>query len=351
MAVVLKDQTSNPIGAEADLDDVLSDPTPGCIEAMARLDGDIMILGAGGKMGPTLARMARRAVERSGTPKRVIAVSRFSADGLDVQLRTKGIETIGCDLLDHSALAELPDVPNIVFMAGRKFGSSGAEWLTWVMNTYLPGLIMERFPTSRIVAFSTGNVYPLTPVAEGGATEDTPVAPVGEYAASCLGRERVMEHFSRQHGTPVTLVRLNYAIDLRYGILLDIASKVRAGQPIDLTMGNVNVIWQGDAAAFVLQAFSLCDSPPAILNVSGPETVSIRWLANRFAAAFEIPPPEFIGGEAPTALLSNASRCHGLFGYPRVSLGQMVQWVAHWVTHDGASLNKPTHFEARDGRY
>jgi nucleoside-diphosphate-sugar epimerase len=339
------------IRTEAELDEVLSDPPAGCVEALARLDGDLMILGAGGKIGPTLARMARRAVAAGDRPKRVIAVSRFSSPGMDARLRADGVEAIACDLQDRRALAALPDAPNIVFMAGRKFGSEGAEWLTWAMNAYLPGLVMERFPEARIVALSTGNVYPFTPVAEGGATEDHPVAPVGEYAASCLGRERVMEHFSRLNGTPVALVRLNYAIDLRYGILLDVAQKVRAGQPVDVTMGNANVIWQGDAAAVILRSLALCASPPAVLNLSGPETVSVRWLATRFAELFDVPPPVFTGVEAPTALLSNAGRCHRLFGYPRVSLDQMVRWVADWVDRDGVTLDKPTHFETRDGRF
>ncbi len=338
------------IGNEAELEEIMSEPTPGCVATLAALDGDILILGAGGKMGPTVARMARRAVDQAGKSQRVTAVSRFSSPNLAARLRADGVNAVSYDLLDRRAVAELPDARNIVFMAGRKFGSQGAEWLTWAMNTYLPGLVMERFPESRIVAFSTGNVYPLTPVAEGGSTETDPVGPIGEYAQSCLGRERVMEFFSRECGTPLTVARLNYAIDLRYGILLDIATKVRAQEPIDLTMGNVNVIWQGDAASYILQALSLCASPPVVLNVTGPETASVRWLVNRFATLFNVP-PTFTGVEALTALLSNASRCHELFGYPRVTLDQMVHWVANWVKQGGATLQKPTHFEARDGRF
>ena len=351
MAAQIETHLPSAIRSEADLDDVLSEPTEGCVAALAALDGDIMVLGAGGKMGLTVARMAHQAVARGGTAKRVIAVSRFSSSGVDGRLREGGVETVSCDLLDRRAMEALPDAPNIVFMAGRKFGSQGAEWLTWAMNAYLPGLVMERFPRARIVAFSTGNVYPLTPVAEGGATEAHPVDPVGEYAQSCLGRERIMDHFSRENGTPLTLVRLNYAIDLRYGILLDIAQKVRAGDPIDLTMGNVNVVWQGDAGAYVLQALALCASPAEVLNVSGPETVSVRWLASRFAALLNTAAPNFVGVEAPTALLNNAGRCHRLFGYPRVPLERMVEWVADWVARDGPTLSKPTHFEVRDGRF
>jgi nucleoside-diphosphate-sugar epimerase len=351
MATLIETGFPSTIRTEEELDDLLSEPTEGCVAALADLAGDILILGAGGKVGPTVARMARRAVERSGAARRVIAVSRFAGPGSDDGLRAAGVETVACDLMDRRALDQLPDAPNIVFMAGRKFGSQGAEWLTWAMNAYLPGLVMERFPASRIVAFSTGNVYPLTPVAEGGATETHPVEPIGEYAQSCLGRERIMEHFSRERGTPVAIFRLNYAIDLRYGILLDVAQKVQAGEPIDLTMGNVNVVWQGDAAAYALQALTLCASPPAVLNVSGPEIVSVRWLAERFADLLGASPPNLTGVEAPTALLNNAARCHRLFGYPRVPLDRMVEWVAEWVARGGPTLSKPTHFEVRDGRF
>ncbi len=351
MAVNVAERPTSGIHNEAALDALLSEPPQECVEAVAALDGDIMILGAGGKMGPTVARMARRAVDEAGVHKRVIAVSRFGEGDAAARLRADRVETVACDLLDHEALAELPNAANIVFLAGRKFGSSGAEWLTWAMNTYLPGVVMERFPESRFVVLSTGNVYPMLPVTHGGATEETPVAPVGEYAESCLGRERIMEHFSRERGTPVTMVRLNYAIELRYGILLDVAQKVQAGTPVDLAMGNVNGVWQGDAAAYFLRAFSLCDSPPDVLNVTGPEIISVRWLAHRFAELLGTPPPNFVGVEAETALLNNAGRCHGLFGYPRVSLDQMVEWVAGWLQHGGRLLDKPTHFEARDGRF
>jgi nucleoside-diphosphate-sugar epimerase len=351
MATQIETVLSATIRTEEELDDVLSEPSAGCVSALAELDGDVLILGAGGKIGPTLARMARRAFEAAGLDRRVVAVSRFSKAGTEAALRAAGVETIAGDLLDRGELARLPEASNVVLMAGRKFGSHGAEWETWAMNAYLPGLVMERFASSRIVVFSTGNVYPLTPVAHGGATEAHPVDPVGEYAQSCLGRERIVEHFSRERGTPVTLFRLNYAIDLRYGILLDVAQKVQAGEPIDLTMGNVNVVWQGDAAAYVLQSFALCASPPVVLNVSGPEIVSIRWLAGRFAKLLGAPPPTFTGVEAPTALLTNAARCHRLFGYPRVPLDRMVAWVADWVVRGGPTWSKPTHFDVRDGRF
>ena len=240
--------------------------------------------------------------------------------------------------------------PNVVFMAGRKFGATGNESLTWAMNTYLPGRVAEKYRKSRIVVFSTGNVYPLTPVSHGGATETHPVNPIGEYAQSCLGRERVFEHASNQFGTPLAILRLNYAIDLRYGILLDIAEKVYGEKHVDLTMGAANVIWQGDANAVVLRSLMHCQSPPTLLNLTGPEIVSIRWLATRFGEIFG-KAPAFEGIEADTALLSNAARCHQFFGYPLISLEQMVQWVAHWVEIGGTSLGKPTKFEVRDGKF
>ncbi len=332
------------------LEEVMATPTPEVVEAMEEIGGDLLILGVGGKMGPTLAKLAKRAIDESDSEQRVITVSRFSSPGLQEDLNRAGIETISCDLLNETELQGLPDVPNVIFMAGRKFGATGNEALTWAMNTYLPGRVAEKYRKSRIIVFSTGNVYPLTPISHGGATETHPVAPIGEYAQSCLGRERVFEHTSNQFGTPLVILRLNYAIDLRYGILLDIAEKVYYEQPIDLTMGAANVIWQGDANAVVLRAFMHCQSPPMLLNLTGPEVVSIRWLAMRFGEIFG-KVPAFEGIEAETALLSNAARCHQLFGYPRVSLEQMVQWVAHWVEIGGTTLGKPTKFEVRDGKF
>ena len=332
------------------LEDVMSAPTPEVVEAMGEMAGDLLILGVGGKMGPTLAKLARRAIDESGSGKRVIGVSRFSSPGLQADLNRAGIETISCDLLNETELQALPEVPNVIFMAGRKFGSTGNEPLTWAMNTYMPGRVAEKYRSSRIVVFSTGNVYPLTPISHGGATEMQPVEPIGEYAQSCLGRERVFEHASNQFGTPVAILRLNYAIDLRYGILLDIAEKVYYEKPVDLTMGAANVIWQGDANAVVLRALMHCQSPPMLLNLTGPEIVSIRWLATRFGEIFG-KAPAFEGVEAETALLSNAAHCYQLFGYPRVSLEQLVRWVAHWVEIGEMTLGKPTKFEVRDGKF
>ncbi len=335
---------------EEQLDERLSRPTPELIEDLARLPGDIVLLGVGGKMGPTLARMARRAADEAGERRHVIGVSRFSEPGVREELEAAGVETIACDLLDRAAVARLPDAPNVIFMAGRKFGSTGDEARTWAMNTYVPALVAERYRDARIVVFSSGNVYPLVPVASGGATEECPPAPVGEYAQSVLARERMFEYFSQVYGTPVVLLRLNYAIDLRYGVLLDVAQRVAAHMPIDLAMGHVNVIWQGDANAIALRSLTLCESPPYVLNVTGPETISIRWLATEFGARLGVA-PVFEGCEADTALLSNAARCFKHFGYPTVPLAQMIDWVAHWVKIGGPTLGKPTHFEQREGKF
>jgi len=338
------------VSSDAELDELLSRPSPADIAAMAALDGDLIVLGAGGKMGPTLVVRAARAVREASLRKRVIAVARFSNRALPEQLRHAGAEPHEADLLQPGALERLPDAPNVIFMAARKFGTSGAEHLTWAMNVFLPGLVAERYRSSRIVAFSTGNVYPLMPIASGGATEETPVQPVGEYGQSALGRERMFEYGSAQHGTPVALLRLNYAIDLRYGVLVDIARAVHERRPVDVRMGMVNVIWQGDANSACLRALAHAQSPPLVLNLTGPETLSVRWIATEFARRFGVD-VAFDGEEAPSALLSNASRFIELFGYPTVTVPQMIDWIADWIQTGGRSLGKPTGFQTRDGRF
>ncbi len=333
-----------------DLEEQLSRPTPADVKAMAELQGDLLILGAGGKMGPSLALLARRAASQAQLKTRIVAVSRFQDDAMRTQLSGQNIETVSCDLLDVGALAKLPDADNVIFMAARKFGTTGAEPMTWAMNTLLPGLVAERYRKARIVAFSTGNVYPLRKVEENGSKETDPVAPEGEYAQSALGRERMFEYGSSRWGTRVAILRLNYAVELRYGVLLDIATKVLERKPIDLRMGFVNVIWQRDANSVCLRSFAHCQSPPFILNITGSETLSVRSIAESFGRRFGIT-PLFSSHESETALLNDASKAHELFGAPTVTAQQAIGWVADWIEQGGATLGKPTHFEARDGRF
>jgi nucleoside-diphosphate-sugar epimerase len=333
-----------------ELEDLLSEPSTGAIESIGRLDSDLMLLGVGGKMGPTLARMALRASQLAGIKRRIIGVSRFTQRTLEDQLQEQGIETISCDLLDSKQVQELPLVPNIIFMTGMKFGSQDQQALTWAMNTHIPALIAQRFSQSKIVAFSTGNVYGLSSIESGGSLETDLLAPVGEYAMSCVGRERIFEYFSQTNRTPMTILRLNYATELRYGVLGDIARKVYSGEPIDLRMGYFNAIWQGDANAMSLQTFDHVTSPPQILNLAGPELLNVRTVAETFANWFQIP-VRFTGIESTDALLNNARLSHRLFGSPRISASQMIDWIAQWVQIGGRSLDKPTHFEVRDGKF
>lgn len=336
---------------EAALEELLSRPTPGLVDSLKRLEGDLVVLGAGGKMGPALARMARRGLDEAGrSGQEVIAVARFSDPAAREGLERARVRTVTCDLADRRRVAALPEAPNVVFMAGQKFGTTGAPDFTWLMNVYVPALVAERYPGSRVVAFSTGCVYPNVPVSSGGAREEDPLEPAGDYANSCVGRERILTHFSRANGTPVALFRLNYANDLRYGVLVDVAQKVLAGEPVDVTMGTVNVIWQGDACAQALQCLEHAASPPFVLNVTGPETLSVRALARRFGELFGRE-PRIVGAEAPTALLADATRAHALFGYPTLPLGHLIAWTAAWLQGGGRLLGKPTHYETRDGRY
>jgi nucleoside-diphosphate-sugar epimerase len=333
---------------EAELDEMLSRPSPADVTAMAALDGDLLILGAGGKMGPSLARLARRASEEAGRRRRVIAVSRFGRPALVSELAERGIEPIAGDLLDPAALAALPDAPNVVFMAGQKFGTSGSPTATWALNAWLPAQVMRRFRDARIVVFSTGNVYPLVAVTTGGAREGDPLGPVGEYAQSAVARERLVTYFAERQRTPAAILRLNYAVELRYGVLRDLADRVAARDPVDLTMGRVNVIWQRDANAVALRALAAAAVPPLVLNVTGPETLRVRDLATGLGARLGVS-PVFAGTEADTALLSDASGCHAMFGPPTVDARTVVDWVADWVRRGGSSLGRPTHFEERGG--
>jgi nucleoside-diphosphate-sugar epimerase len=333
-----------------ELEDVLSAPTPGVVKTLGKLAGDIVVLGAGGKMGPSLARMARRASVEAGVKRRVYAVSRFTNQELVADMKAAGVEPISCDLLEESAVASLPDAPNVIYMAGTKFGTTGNEPMTWAMNAYLPGLACRRYRKSRIVAFSSGNVYGLVPVAAGGSKESDEPHPVGEYAWSVLGRERVFQYFCAANGTPGVLIRLNYACEMRYGVLVDIAQKVRDGAPVSLGIGHLNTIWQQDANAMVLQALEQAAVPVRILNLTGPETLRVRDVAERLGKLMG-KSVRFEGEEAPTALLNDSSAAFGLFGRPRMGAGELVELVADWVGRGGDSLGKPTHFESRDGRF
>jgi nucleoside-diphosphate-sugar epimerase len=337
------------IATESQLDELLSEPTAALVETMRRTPGDFALLGAAGKMGPTLARMVRRASDLAGTQRRVIAVSRFSS-GSHAEFTDHGIEAVACDLLDRAAVERLPDAANVVFMAGRKFGSTGDEATTWAMNAYLPALVCQRYAKSRIVAFSTGNVYGLVARATGGSCErDTP-CPVGEYAMSALGRERMFEYFSRALGIPLAIIRLNYACEVRYGVLVDLAQKICAGESIDLGISWFNVIWQRDANEMTLRAFEHVATPPRVFNVTGAEILSVRAVCDRLAERLNRP-VRYIGAPTDTALLSNAHESFELLGKPTVSSEQMIDWVADWVARGGRNLGKPTHFESRDGKF
>jgi nucleoside-diphosphate-sugar epimerase len=331
----------------AALEEFMTTPDAALVKDLSTVDGDILVLGVAGKMGPTLARLAKRAVP----DRRVIGVARFSDPAARAALEAHGVETIACDLLVAGAVARLPRAANVVFMAGRKFGSSGDVPLTWAMNVHVPSIVAQTFKASRIVAFSTGCVYPFVPVDGGGATEDTPaVPPPGDYAASCVGREKMFEYFSALHGTPGRLVRLNYAIDMRYGVLHDVARKVMQGETIDLSMGHVNVIWQGDANSIALRCLARCTRPTTPINVTSPETIAIRWLAEEFGRRFGRT-PHFAGSESPTGWINNAARMVDAFGAPTVPVARMIDWTADWLQRGGRSLDKPTHYEVRDGQY
>lgn len=330
----------------AALDELLCRPSEALIHDLGKVEGDIMILGVAGKMGPTLAGLAKAALPG----RRVIGVARFSEPGTKEWLQARGVETISCDLLDEKAIGALPKIPNIIFMAGRKFGAEGDLALTWAMNSHVPALVAQAFKSSRIVAFSTGCVYPFVPVDSGGSREEMQPDPPGEYAQSCVGRERMFEYFSKKYATPGRLFRLNYAIDMRYGVLYDIASKVFWGKPIDISLGHVNFIWQGDASSQALRCLAHCDTPTSPINVSGPEILAVRDIAAAFGKRFG-KAPVLVGKEEPTSWLTNTSQAVKLFGPPVVDTEQLIKWTVDWVQREMPSLGKPTKYEVRDGRY
>jgi nucleoside-diphosphate-sugar epimerase len=332
------------------VDELLSRPTQGAIASLKKLQGPFSVLGVGGKMGPTLARMIRRGLDEIGRKDAIYGVARFSDKNVAAKLEGIGVTPVSCDLLDTAAVAKLPESPSVLFLAGQKFGTTGAPDLTWAMNTLVPAHVCERYTKSRIVAFSTGCVYPLASVDQGGSKETDPIGPMGDYPNSCVGRERIFTFYSKRNGTPVAIYRLNYAIDLRYGVLLDLAERLQADEPIDITMGHANIIWQGDANAAAISCLEHAASPPFILNVTGPTVYELRDLAERMGRQLGRT-PKFTGKEAPTSWIANAGKYRQLMGEPSVGLDEMIRLVANWVKRGGATLGKPTHFETRDGNF
>ncbi|MBA4387694.1 MAG: epimerase [Verrucomicrobia bacterium] len=341
---------SEPYESLEALEERLSRPTNGVMDTIRKCRGDLLIIGAGGKIGPSLATMVRRAMDRLGRKDDVIAVDLFPVPELKAKLKKLGIRTVTCNFMDRKQVEKLPDADNVIFMAGQKFGTSQGPELTWAMNTLVPEHACERYPSSRIVAYSTGCVYPLVDVKSGGATEKVPPAPPGDYANSCVGRERIFTYFSNKNKTPVAIYRLNYAIDLRYGVLVDIGNKVWKGEPLDVTMGHVNIIWQGDANARAIQCLDLAACPPVPINVTGKDCIPVRRIAQSFGKLMGRK-VKLTGKEAKTAWLSNSSWSYKIFGKPEVDVDQMIAWTAKWIAAGGPSLGKPTHFESRDGKF
>ena len=333
-----------------ELEERLSRPTPAVVDALRRVPGDVIVLGAGGKMGPSLTKMVRRALDESSDARDVIAVSRFSSPDAAADLERAGVRIVRADLGSRDELASLPDARNVIYMAGQKFGTRDLPSLTWAVNTIVPAMVAERYSTSRIVAFSTGNVYPMSPASSAGSRETDALTPLGEYANSCVGRERVLEHVSRTRGTPIAIIRLNYAVDLRYGVIVDIAHRIAAGDPVRVDMGYVNVIWQGDANAQAIRALELASSPPFVVNVTGAERLSVRETAATLGRLMG-KTARIEGSEAPDALLSDTSLAQSHFGLPAVPTATLIEWVADWVGRGGTRLGKATKFEVRDGRY
>ena len=335
---------------EEKLNNMLTTPSAALVEDMKKIQGDIMILGAGGKMGPTLSVLAKRAAELAGGKKRIIAVSRFTDPVVTAFLRESGVETICCDLLDTAQLRALPEVENVIYMAGRKFGTDGNEWQTWAMNATLPAFVAEKFQKSRIVVFSSGNIYPLTPISGGGSRECDPLGPIGEYPMSCLARERAFEFAAHRYGTKVFIYRLNFAVDLRYGVLYDMADKILRGEPISIQTPCLNCIWQGSANEIALRGLLHVENPVKIMNVTGPETLSVQSVARQLGEYLGRV-PLFEGEAGQDAYLNDASEAIEVFGYPSVSAKTLIRWQAEWILDGGRALGKPTHFEERKGSY
>ena len=338
------------IESEKDLLDVLTRPSDQLIEYISTLSGPLLVLGAGGKMGPTLCVRAHRAAKQASVPLDVIAVSRFSSPEKREWLESEGVQTIACDLMNRAEIAALPGAENIIYLVGMKFGTQNNPSLTWAVNTLTPAMVSERYPEARIVALSTGNVYPFIPVQKGGSVEGDVLTPLGEYANACVARERIFEYYTQVSSTQAVNVRLNYAIDLRYGVLVDLANQISRGEPIDLTMGYFNCIWQGDANDMIIRALDLAESPARALNLTGPETLQVRSVAKQLGRLLgkEV---RFTGQETPTALLNNSTLAHLLLGAPEISIEQMIHRVADWVNRDLPTMQKPTHFQVRDGQY
>lgn len=334
------------ISTIAELDELLSRPSTELVEYIAKLDGDIMLLGAGGKIGPTIARTAKRAIDQAQVDKKVIAVARSPLD----ELKAEGITALNCDLLNWKAVSELPRVKNIVYLAGRKFGSTGSEWLTWASNVMIPHNVGDIFRDANIAVYSTGCVYPVVDVATGGSVETDRLDPIGEYASSCVGRERVFDYYANEQGARVVQIRLNYSLEMRYGVLVDIATSVFNNQPVDVTTGYFNGIWQGDCCNQTLQSFSHASSPSSVLNITGPEIFEVREMANCFGELFG-KEPIIEGKENGKAYLSNATKANSLFGPPAVPIDKIIEWTAHWVKNGGENIGKPTHFETQNGKY
>lgn len=338
------------IRTEEELDELMTRPSAELVSFVTTLRGPLLVLGAGGKMGPSLAARVKRASEAARVDLRVIAVSRFSDGAAREWLGRWGVETLSADLFDRDAVAGLPDAPDVIYLVGSKFGTTANPSRTWAVNTLVPERVAERYARSRVVALSTGNVYPLVSVRSNGSVESDPLTPLGEYPNAAVARERVFEFFSRENGTPVVLVRLNYAVDLRYGVLVDVARRVHAGEPVDVTTGYLNCVWQGDANDMIVRGLALAETPPRPLNLTGAEKLSVRGLAEEFGRRFDLP-VRVSGAEAETALLSDSTRARRLLGEPATPIGTVVRWTAEWVRRGGRLWDKPTHFEVRDGMF